>query len=180
MIRYGIYAMVLIFAASSAVGAQTTATSNAVDDRLFAAAASESGAAELALSRLGLEKAADPELKKFSERMIEDHSMLSKELMTVARSKQVALPEGLGHCARFTLQSLSGLSSEHFDTCYAEAQMVAHKQAVAAIRAEAERGADADLKALAAKALPKLKGHMAMIKPIGMKYEKGEAHAAAR
>jgi len=180
MIRYGIYATILAITVSSSVIAQTTASSNAVDDRLFAAAAAESGSAELALSRLGLEKATDPELKKFSERMIEDHTMLSKELMTVARSKQVALPEGLGHCAQFTLQSLSGLSGEHFDKCYAEAQMVAHKQAVAAFTAESERGADAELKSLAAKALPKIKGHLAIIKPIAMKYEKGEAHAAAR
>ncbi|OJW23675.1 MAG: hypothetical protein BGO49_03255 [Planctomycetales bacterium 71-10] len=174
MIRYGFLATIFLVAAATRGGAQTAAGSSAVDDALFAAAAADSGAAELALSRLGLERASDPELKTFSSRMIEDHTALSKELASTAAAKQIALPSAVGPCPRFTLQSLSGLSGEHFDKCYAEAQLAAHKEAVAAFTAESERGTDPDMKALAAKALPKLKEHLSMIKPIAMRYEKAE------
>ena len=37
--------------------------------------------------------------------------------------------------------------------------------------AEAERGQDPEVKALAAKALPHIKHHLATIKPIAMRYE---------
>ena len=73
--------------------------------------------------------------------------------------------------AQFCAQSLAGLSGEHFDRCYAKAQLVVHMESVATFEAESERGMDPDVKALAAKALPHIKSHLKMIKPIAKKYE---------
>ena len=74
--------------------------------------------------------------------MIEDHTPLNKELLQTAGQKRMAIPTTLGPCARFCLQSLSGLSGEDFDRCYAKAQLAAHMEAVAAFKAESERGRD--------------------------------------
>lgn len=166
-------AAALLLSASSAL-AQTDAggTPSAVDDSLFAGAAAESGAFEVAMSRLGLEKAVDPELKRFSQMMIDDPTKTNEELSRTASAKGIALPAEVGVCPRFKLQSLAGLSGEEFDKCYAEAQAVAHKDAIAIFKAEAERGRDADVKALAAKALPRIQGHLEMSMPVAMKFEK--------
>ena len=74
--------------------------------------------------------------------------------------------------SQFCAQSLAGLSGEKFDRCYAKAQLVIHMDSVAMFEAEAERGQDPEVKALAAKALPHIKHHLATIKPIAMRYEK--------
>jgi putative membrane protein len=74
--------------------------------------------------------------------------------------------------SQFCAQSLAGLSGEEFDRCYAKAQLMAHMDAVAMFEAEAERGLDPDVKALAARALPQIKSHLKMIKPIAQKYMK--------
>jgi len=121
-----------------------------------------------------VQKATDPELKKFSQKMIDDHTRMNQELKTLAAQKGIPLSNAVDVRARFCAQSLAGLSGEEFDKCYAKAQLTAHMEAVAAFEAESQRGQDRDLKALAAKSLPHIKEHLAMIKPIAMRFEKEE------
>jgi len=142
----------------------------AVNDALFAAAAADGGLTELSLSQLGVQRATDPELKQFSQQMIEDHTRMNAELKSLAAQKGIALPQMIGYRSQFCAQSLAGLSGEEFDRCYAKAQLVAHMEAVGQFEAEAQRGMDPDVKALAAKALPRIKEHLKMIKPIAKKY----------
>jgi len=179
MISRWIPATAAIFLAASSAFAQNNAQNNAnsarpapVDDRLFAAAAADSGATEVAMSRLGVQKATHAELKRFSQMMIDEHTKLNDELRQTAGEKGIALPREVGPCALFALQSLTGLSGEEFDRCYAEAQMVAHKDSYAAFKAESERGQDPAVKALAAKALPRIREHLEMIRPIAERFEK--------
>jgi len=150
----------------------TLVAQQAVNDALFAAAAADSGLSELTLSQLGEQRAADPELKKFSHQMIADHTRVNQELQTLAAQKGIALPATVDVRAQYCAQSLAGLSGQKFDECYAKAQLVAHLEAVSAFEAEAERGQDRDVKAFAAKHLPHLKEHLNMIKPIAMRFEK--------
>jgi len=166
--------MALLFAGLAPISllAQTSAQRAAVSDPLFAAVAAESGLAEVTISEIGVQRATNSELKQFSQRMIDEHNRLNQELMQVAAQKSIALPRTLGASAQFCAQSLAGLSGEEFDRCYAKAQLVAHMEAVSTFEAESERGQDRDLKALAAKTLPRIKDHLAMIKPIAMKLEK--------
>jgi len=152
--------------------AQESTTRTAVNDTLFAAAAADSGLAEVSISELGLQRATDPELKKFSQRMIDEHTRVNQELMTLAAQKGIPLPRQVDARAQFCSQSLAGLSGEQFDKCYAKAQLTAHMEAAAAFEAEAERGMDRDLKAFAAKTLPHIKDHLKAIKPIAMRFEK--------
>ena len=99
---------------------------------------------------------------------------MNAELMALATAKGLALPKipSVGH--QFCAQSLAGLSGEEFDACYAKAQAVLHMDSLAKFEAEAERGQDPEIKALAAKGVPHIKMHLKEIKPIAMKYEKIE------
>ena len=157
-----------------------------VSDPLFAAAAASGGLAEVSLSQLGLKKATSEDLKQFSQRMIDEHSKVNAELMSLAKGKGMTLPRAPDSRATFCAESLAGLSGEEFDRCYAKAQLLAHMDAEAAFEAEAERGADPEVKAFAAKTLPHIQEHLKTIKPIAMKAmeeekeEKGEAHSSGR
>jgi len=151
--------------------AQGTAKKAAVSDNLFAVAAADGGMAEVTLAELGVQKATDPELKKFSQHMIEEHTKMNAQLVALASSKGVALPKTISAGHQFCAQSLAGLSGEEFDRCYAKAQLVVHMSSLAAFEAEAERGQDAGMKALAAKGVPHIKEHLKMLKPIVMRYE---------
>jgi len=155
-------------------GAQgaTGANKRPVNDQLFAMAAAASGLAEVTISQLGVQKATDAELKKFSQRMIDEHTKANNELMALASRKGIALPRQLDARAQFCGDSLANLSGADFDSCYAKAQCVAHMEALAAFTAEAERGQDPEIKAWAARTLPHIKEHLAMIKPHAERAEK--------
>ncbi len=150
----------------------TPQAQSAVPDALFAAAAGSGGLAELNVSQIGVQRATDPQLKQFSRRMIDDHSKLNQQMTNVVTRKGIRIPEAIDARAEFCAESLAGLSGEKFDECYAKAQLVIHMDAVAMFEAEAQRGQDPDIKALAASALPIIKEHLKTIKPIAMRYEK--------
>ena len=97
----------------------------AVNDSLFAMAAADGGLTEVTLAELGVQKATDPELKKFSQQMIAEHTKMNGELTALADAKGMALPEDDRPATEFCAQSLAGLSGEEFDRCYAKAQLVA-------------------------------------------------------
>ena len=143
-----------------------------VNDQLFAVAAAIGGVSEVAIAQLGAQKATDPELKKFSQQMVQEHTRMNSELTQLASSRQIALPTTLDPKSQFCAQSLAGLSGEKFDRCYAKAQLVIHMDSVAMFEAEAERGQDPEIKAWAARTLPHIKQHLAMIKPHAEKAEK--------
>ena len=126
----------------------------------------------MTLAELGVQKATDPALKKFSQEMILEHTKMNAQLVALASAKNIPLPRAVDVRAQFCAQSLAGLSGEEFDTCYAKAQLLIHMESASTFEAEAERGQDSEMKALAAKSLPHIKGHLKMIKPIAMKYEK--------
>jgi len=150
---------------------QGTAGQSAVSDPLFATAAGIGGLTELQISELGVQRATDPELKRFSQQMIDEHNRMNSELMTLAAQKGIALPRTVDPRAQFCAQSLAGLSGRDFDRCYAKAQLVVHMDSVATFEAEAQRGMDPDMKALAARALPRIQEHLRMVKPIAERYE---------
>jgi len=170
--------LAVVLAASAArAQAPSTSTSAMVNDQLFAEAAGFSGLAEVALSEIGVQRARDPELKSFSQKMIDDHHKLNQELTSLAARKRYALPRTLDIRTQFCTQNLKGVSSETFDECYAKAQLIAHMEAVAAFQAESERGNDPEMKALASKALPQLKDHLHTIIPIAKRFEKEHKEA---
>lgn len=157
---------------SSPVLAQGTAEKMGVSDALFAATAADGGMTEVVFSEIGVKKATDPKLKKYSEHMIAAHTKANAELKKMAAQKGIALPTAISAGHQFCAQGLEGLSGEDFDCAYSHAQLTAHMATVAAFETEAERGQDPEVKAWAAKTLPELKEHLHEIKPIAMHYEK--------
>ena len=104
--------------------------------------------------------------------MVEEHTRMNQELMNLVAQKRIAIPQTIDARAQFCADSLAGLTGEEFDKCYAKAQLVIHMDSVAMFEAEAKRGQDPDVKALASKALTHIKQHLKEIKPIAMRYEK--------
>lgn len=151
----------------------------AVKDSLFAQVAATCGRAEVLLGQLGAQKASDHELKEFSQRMIEEHTKLNQELMDLAAQKRVALPRMIDPRSEFCIQNLQGEPTDTFDRCYARAQLALHMESVAAFKAQAQRGQDPEMKALAARALPKLKEHLKTIESIVERCEKARSREAS-
>jgi putative membrane protein len=154
------------------IGTRAVGGRAGVNDGLFTAAATDGNLSELTLSQLGVQKATDPELKRFSQRMIDAHNRMGQEMATLLAQKGLRVPQMVDVRSQFCAESLAGLSGEEFDRCYAKAQLVAHMESLAMFEAEAERGLDPNIKALAAKFVPHIKAHLDEIKPIAKRYMK--------
>jgi putative membrane protein len=131
-----------------------------VNDRLFVAAAAAGNSAEVAAARLALQRAGGDEVKKFAQKLIDDHNKANQELMSLAGTKRIAVPTTLDVKDQAAIDCLSGLSGADFDREFLTHQVAAHTCAVQLFQAESARGRDADLKAFASKTLPTLQDHL--------------------
>jgi putative membrane protein len=141
-------------------------TTDSPDD--FMKSAAEGGMAEVELGKLAATKAQNPEVKKFAQMMVTDHTKANAELKALAAKKNVALPADMGS-HKSAMDDLNGLSGAEFDKEYVDSMVDDHEDTVAAFQKQADNSADADVKAFAAKTLPTLKRHLEAIKEIHSK-----------
>ncbi|MDQ3062440.1 MAG: DUF4142 domain-containing protein [Acidobacteriota bacterium] len=132
----------------------------------FMTEAAKGGMAEIELSKLATTKAQNAEVKKYAQQMIQDHTNASAELKQLAGKKNVTLPTELDAEHKAIKDKLSGLSGAEFDKAYVNAMVTDHEKTVNLFKTQADVGTDAETRAFAAKTLPKLQGHLDMIKGI--------------
>lgn len=148
----------------SARMAQGTVT---VDDRTqtFMKDAATGGMAEVELSKLAQERALNPRVKNFAEMMVNDHSAANNDLKTIAREKNVMLPENLGK-HQDHLEDLSKKKGAEFDKAYMKMMVNDHKDVVDEFEKVAQNGTDPDVKTFASQKLPTLRKHLDSAKAI--------------
>jgi putative membrane protein len=129
-------------------------------DETFVMKAAHGGMAEVELGKLAVEKAGSEEVKKFGQRMVDDHSKANDELKTLAQNKHITLPTEIDPHEKALHDRLAKLSGASFDRAYMQAMLVDHKKDVNEFRLEAHSGKDADVKSWAAKTLPTLEEHL--------------------
>jgi putative membrane protein len=142
-------------------------------DRKFVRAAAQGGMAEVELGKLAVEKGSSDEVKKFGQRMVDDHSKAGDQLKQIASEKGITVPQQLSAKDRALKDRLSKLSGEDFDKAYMSDMVKDHTQDVADFQRESSSGADSDIKDFAAKTLPTIQDHLRQAKEISP-----SAHAA--
>jgi putative membrane protein len=131
-----------------------------VSDQTFLVKAAEANRAEVDLGKLATEKAASDQVKKFGQRMVDDHGKAYDEVKSLAQKKNVTLPAELDPKDKALLDRLSKLSGEPFDRAYMQAMLKDHRKDVNEFRTESQSAKDSDVKTWAAKTLPTLEEHL--------------------
>jgi len=147
---------------TTAEKADRAMSGNKAPDETFITKAATGGMAEVELGRMGVEKASSDEVKKFAQRMVDDHSKANDELKTLAQSKNVTLPEPADPHAKAMQDKLSKMSGASFDRAFMQTMVVDHKKAVNDFRMASKSAKDPEIKAWAAKTLPTLEEHLKM------------------
>jgi len=135
-------------------------------DVSFVMDAAMGGMTEVEIGRLAVEKATNPKVKMFGQRMVDDHGKAGEELKTLAASKQISLPASLDAKHKAMHDKFAGLSGTDFDRAYVKDMVADHKKDVEAFNQESMNGKDPEVKAWAAKTLPTLREHLRMIQEI--------------
>lgn len=140
----------------------------------FVDEASAKGIAEIETGKMALEKATSPDIKRFAEQMIQDHTQANQELAAIAKRKnlEVATEAELMNKAKAMILELR--SGESFDEAYANNQVAAHEATIELYReqSEDEDAEDPDIQAFATSTLPKLEQHLEMAKSLAATHKK--------
>ena len=168
-------ALVLSFGAYADKHGHKDSGKVAKGDRTFIMDAATDSMAEIELGKVAQQNAASDEVKKYAQRMIDDHTKASQELEPIATKLGVTPPKEVkGHHARM-MKDLSKKTGEKFDRDYINGMVKDHQKSVKAFQKESEKGQSEELKQFAAKQLPILQEHLKMAQDLqaGMKKTKG-------
>jgi putative membrane protein len=149
--------------ADRATAARSATGTASEGDRRFVEQAAASGRAEVEIAQHTKDKAASAEVKRVAEHLHKDHSQANQELMRIAASKGMTLPAGLAEEKRAEVDKLRSLSGAELDRTVLDKLAQSHRESIKLFERQAADGADADLKAFAAKTLPTLREHLKMV-----------------
>ena len=159
----------------STVGTSGSAVS--AGDRAFVEDMTIGGMAEVELGRMAMERGASPEVKRFGDMMVKDHSKAGDELKQVAMQHSIPMPAALDQKHQDLKTTLSNLRGAEFDREYMKAMVDGHEDVVDRLQTRASEDRFGDdkgevkpersdnpvegaLNQWAAKALPTVRHHL--------------------
>jgi len=148
------------FATSAFAQCRPAVTSSGSADIEFVLDAAKGGMAEVQLAKLATERAKSDEVKKFAQRMVDDHSKAGDQLKSIAESKGIKLPVEMDAKDRALLNRLQKLNGAAFDRAYMQAMVSDHAKVVNEFKKEANAGRDPQVKSFASTTLPTIEEHL--------------------
>lgn len=133
-------------------------------DQRFIERAARAGQAEVEFGRMAVEKASNPKVKEFGQRMVDEHGRVNTELEDLAKKKGITLSASYPKGPMET--RLSKLSGAAFDKAYMHDVAVDHEKEIAAFEAHAKSSTDPDVKDFAGRTVPALRAHLEAAKQI--------------
>ena len=154
-------------AASGAVGAVSAVTAGRTTAG-FVGGAANGDMYEIESSKLALQKAKNPQLKQYAQRMIDEHTKTSADLKAaVGNAEGVVIPTAMDERRQGMVDNLRQAPADGFDAVYIAQQTASHQENVELHQTYAENGDNAAIKALAAKHLPMITQHLQQIRAMG-------------
>jgi putative membrane protein len=135
-------------------------SSSGSEDVEFVIDAAKGGMAEVELGKLATERAKNEEVKKFAQRMVDDHTKAGDQLKSIAESRGIRLPKDIEPKDKALLNRLQKLNGAAFDRAYMPAMVSDHMKDVNEFKKESNAGRDPQVKSFASSTLPTLEEHL--------------------
>ncbi len=174
-IVYLVLVSFFMFAATSALAADKEKMAPSAEKKAdspaikFMKKAAIGGMLEVQMGKIATEKATDPQVKAFGERMVKDHSAANEKLRSIAQAKGVKLPAALNEKHKKQVEKFKKMKGSDFDREYMAAMVKDHEKDVKEFDKNAQSLTDPEVKQFAQDTLPTLKEHLQMAKDIHKK-----------
>jgi putative membrane protein len=132
------------------------------DDKKFLAMAAQSDQNEIALSQVAEQKASNPAVKAFAEKMVTEHKQMTASMKPFADEWGLTPPTGPDADHQKELDKLNGLSGADFDKEYMSQMVSDHSKALSAFTSEAKDTKDAKFRAAVIKGKTAVAAHKNM------------------
>ncbi|MFN7140135.1 MAG: DUF4142 domain-containing protein [Limisphaerales bacterium] len=130
-----------------------------VQDRMFVNDAMLSGRNEIEMARIGAQRADNLDLRLLSQRIVDDHTRANQELIMLARQERIVLPD-LDQEPQTHTAHLSALQGPEFDRVFLQHMLDAHRTDIKKFEAASRTAQNPEIRAFAARTLPKLREHL--------------------
>jgi putative membrane protein len=121
---------------------------------------------EIAAGKTAVEKAQSPDVKQFGQKMVDDHGKMLQELKTLAKKKDVSLPEDAAMKDMAQMKLMERKSGAEFDHDYMEHMVKDHEKDVKDTQEIAAKAKDPEFKAAVQKANAKIREHLTLAQRI--------------
>jgi putative membrane protein len=132
------------------------------DDKKFLATAAQSDQNEIALSQSAAQKATNPAVKAFAEKMVTEHTKMTESMKPFVDSWGLTPPSGPDADHQKELDKLNGLSGADFDKEYMSQMVTDHSKALSAFTTEAKDTKDVKFRAAVIKGKTAVAAHKNM------------------
>lgn len=129
------------------------------DKEKFIKETAEGNTAEINVAQLATQKAQDPQIKEFAQKLVTDHSKVGDELKQLAQKEGITLSTEVEPKKQKVMDHLSGLSGAEFDKAFTSHMARDHQKDVAMFK-KAASSDDAAIREFAQNTLPTLQEHL--------------------
>lgn len=126
----------------------------------FVKHAAEGGMMEVEAAKVAAEKASNPDVKEFAEKLRNDHDEANKKLASIAETKNISIPSKLNPEHQKKVEELMQKNGADFDRTYVQMMIKDHPKDISLFERQAKTGKDPELKAFANDTLPTLRSHL--------------------
>jgi putative membrane protein len=140
--------------------ADKTMAGKSTGDQKFVMDVAHVGMAEVELGKMATEKASNDQVKKYGQRMADEHAKAGDELKAIAQKNNITWPMEMDAKHKAVRDRLSKLSGEGFDRAYMQEMVAGHRAAVNEFKMEAKNGKIAEVQAWASKTQPTIEDHL--------------------
>ena len=121
---------------------------------------------EVEAGKAAAEKAQNPQVKRFAQKMVTDHTQMLADLKTLAQKKSVALPESGSLMDKAQMEMMKRASGADFDKKYMDQMVKDHQKDLKDVQDLATKAKDPEFKAAVQKASSKISEHLQMAQRI--------------
>jgi putative membrane protein len=133
-------------------------------DRAWLREAHQANLAEIDVGGLAQKKGATPEVRSVGRMLVTDHTAFDGKVTRLAERLGVSLPKTPTSADTAAADRLKKESGKTFDQDFLSTMASGHQQVIADTRTQISQGSSARVIALAKKALPELRKHLAMVR----------------
>ena len=110
-------------------------------------------------AELANEKAQNPQLKQYAQKLSQDHKQSQQELEKLAQKHNVTLPTSVDEKCKEEIARLQALSGEEFDREFAKGAVEGHAMAMAHLQQASSAATDTDVRQYTQSLLAKVREH---------------------
>jgi putative membrane protein len=144
------------------------------NDTHFVDHAYTAGQNEILLNRMALERSRNEDVRKFSQKMLEDHGKANQELLLIVSEQRIAVPDKPLPEQEKGLQHISSNEVKDFDKEFMDHMVMNHEKSVKLFEQGSKELKNEKLKEFATKTLPTIKEHLKLAKETRDKVAKGD------